>query len=150
MTFVMMQETNSEISSPSLFSPPYTAHSSTVPPSPASSSSRDHDTISVSSEVSATSATSSAISVGSFSLPTRWKPNIMCAITRKKLNPEVRNELVRDIVTHIYGTVDKPNPALIAKVARSLVQRYPFMADSVLSPGCTIFVSVILIKLFGV
>ena len=74
----------------------------------------------------------------------------MCAITRKKLNPEVRNELVRDIVTHIYGTVDKPNPALIAKVARSLVQRYPFMADSVLSPGCTIFVSVILIKLFGV
>ena len=52
--------------------------------------------------------------------------------------------------SHIYGTVDKPNPALIAKVARSLVQRYPFMADSVLSPGCTIFVSVILIKLFGV
>ena len=60
-----------------------------------------------------------------FSIPTRWKPNIMMAI-----NPDIRNEIVRDLVTHIYAFCDKPSTGFISKVAKMLVEEYPFMADS--------------------
>lgn len=54
----------------------------------------------------------------------------MAAISSKTLNPEVQNEIVRDIVTHMYANVDKPSPAFISKVAEMLVDEYPFMSDS--------------------
>ena len=72
-----------------------------------------------------------------FTIPTKWKPSIMFAISEKKLNPEVRNEIVRDLITHMYGFVDKPSP----KVARMLVEKYPFMADSVTLSGSTVHVN---------
>lgn len=49
---------------------------------------------------------------------------------KKRLNPEVRNEIVRDLVTHMYGTVEKPTAAFVYRVAEMLVDKYPFMADS--------------------
>ena len=59
----------------------------------------------------------------------------MFAISEKKLYPEVRNEIVRDLVTHLYAHVDKPTSTMIAKVARLLVEKYKFMADSSTSSG---------------
>ena len=32
-------------------------------------------------------------------------------------------------MTHLYGYVDKPTTYLIGKVAKLLVEKYPFMAD---------------------
>lgn len=64
----------------------------------------------------------------------------MFAISEKKLTPEVRNEIVRDLVTHIYGLVDRPDSILATKAARLLVEKYPFMADSVTSSRSTIYV----------
>ena len=75
------------------------------------------------------------------SIPKKWKPSITLAIADKKLNPEVRNEIVRDLVTHMYGHVDKPDPSLAANVANLLVARYPFMADSVTGSGSLASVS---------
>ena len=54
----------------------------------------------------------------------------MTAISKKKLCPEIRNEIVRDLVTHMYGTVDKPTATFVSRVAEMLVDKYPFMADS--------------------
>lgn len=64
-----------------------------------------------------------------FSIPTKWKPTISHSIIDKKLNPDVRNEIVRDLVTHMYGYNDKPTTTLVAKAARLLIEQYPFMAD---------------------
>ena len=71
-----------------------------------------------------------------FTVPTKWKPSIMRSILEKKLDPDVRNEIVRDLVTHIYGYIDKPTSSMVAKAARLLVEKYPFMAD-VKTPGST-------------
>ena len=66
-----------------------------------------------------------------FSIPHMWKPGIMAAIAEQKLNPDTRNEIVRDLVTYnMYSNVDKPGVAFASKVARMLVEKYPFMADS--------------------
>lgn len=54
----------------------------------------------------------------------------MAALSKKRLNPIVRNEIVRDLVTHIYGSVENPSPTFITKVGEMLVEKYPFMADS--------------------
>ncbi len=53
----------------------------------------------------------------------------MDAIQAKSLNHEIRNEIVRDIVTHVYAHVDKPTNSIIGGVARQLVTKYPFMSD---------------------
>lgn len=72
----------------------------------------------------------------------------MFAITERQLNPEVRNEIVRDLVTHIYGHMEKPNVALVTKVAKLLVEKYQFMADSITSSGSTTYVmQIVLISL---
>lgn len=80
--------------------------------------------------VSSISSSASSLSKREFSIPLMWKPNIMAAIDAKKLNPDIRNEIVRDLVTHMYGHVEKPSPGFINKVAKMLVEKYPFMSDS--------------------
>ncbi len=72
-----------------------------------------------------------------FVIPLRWKPTIMNAIEKQQLNPEVRNEIVRDLVTHVYAHVEKPTMMCIGDVARKLVDKYPFMSDT----GAAHFVS---------
>lgn len=114
------------------------ASSSSLSVSPLQSSSSQDD-ISVSSDYS----TSSVSFRKEFAIPDKWKPSIMVAIAEKKLNPEVRNEIVRDLVTHTYGHVEKPNIALVTKIAKLLVEKYPFMADvcdSVNDPRSTSYV----------
>jgi len=54
----------------------------------------------------------------------------MNAIAIKKLNPEVRNEIVRDVVVHMYACVDRPTSAFVSKVADQLIEKYPFMRDT--------------------
>ena len=45
---------------------------------------------------------------------------------------------IRDLVTHIYGNyVEKPNIGIVTKIAKILVEKYPFMSDSVTSLGST-------------
>ena len=53
----------------------------------------------------------------------------------------MQNEIVRDLVTHIYALTDKPTPAFVDDVARLLVNKYPFMADSVTISGSSASVS---------
>lgn len=65
----------------------------------------------------------------------------MIAISEKRLYPEIRNEIVRDLVTHMYGHVDKPDTSLAMKVGNLLVEQYPFMADSVTGSGSAASVS---------
>ncbi len=103
-------------------------------PLPPSSS---HDNSFVSSEISATPITAKK----EFTIPKKWKPSMMFAISEKKLSPEVRNEIVRDLATHIYGLVDRPDTRLATKVAKLLVEKYPFMADSVTSSRSTVYVN---------
>ena len=67
---------------------------------------------------------------------------MMTAIAQKRLYPPgVRNEIVRDLVTHIYAHVEKPSVAFVTEVAGLLVKTYPFMADSVTIPGASAYVS---------
>lgn len=54
----------------------------------------------------------------------------MGAIKECKLNPETRNEIVRDLVTHMYGYMEKPNASFCNFVAQRLVRQYPFMRDA--------------------
>ena len=65
-----------------------------------------------------------------FAIPQKWKPSISAAISKKRLTPDVRNEIVRDLVTHVYGCVGRPSASFVTKIADMLVDRYPFMADS--------------------
>ena len=124
MPFLLYKVSNDSGFSPPLFSSPPAQHSPPSISSPPSACS-EHDTISVSSDISASSATS-LLRRKEISIPKKWKPSITLAIADKKLNPEVRNEIVRDLVTHMYGQVDKPDPSLAANVANLLVARYPF------------------------
>lgn len=105
-------------------------------------STSSQDDISVSSKDSTTSVTLRK----EFVIPDKWKPSIMVSIAEKKLNPEVRNEIVRDLVTHTYGHVEKPNIVLVTRIAKLLVDKYPFMADvcdSVNDPRSTSYVRLI-------
>ncbi len=65
----------------------------------------------------------------------------MEAIKSKKLNPEIRNEIVRDLVTHMYGHTEKPGIGFVNKVSRLLVEKYPFMSDSSDSQDALSYVS---------
>ena len=48
---------------------------------------------------------------------------------RKLLTPEVRNSLVRDLVTTMYAFVPMPKKQLCTQAAKMLVKKYPFMKD---------------------
>ncbi len=54
----------------------------------------------------------------------------MFAIEEKKLTPDVRNEIVRDLVTHMYGYMEKPTSSFCKFVAQRLILQYQFMRDS--------------------
>lgn len=54
----------------------------------------------------------------------------MGAITTEVLTPEIRNEIVRDLVTHMYGYMEKPTSDFCKFVAQRLIHHYPFMKDS--------------------
>jgi hypothetical protein len=54
----------------------------------------------------------------------------MYAIEENKLTPEVRNEVVRDLVTHMYGFMEKPTSSFCKYVAQRLILKYKFMRDS--------------------
>ncbi len=49
-------------------------------------------------------------------IPSMWRPSIMSCIKQKKLTIEARNEIVRDLCTHMYGhmklEVEKPTTVL--------------------------------------
>ena len=49
---------------------------------------------------------------------------------RKRLTPELRNEIVRDIVSTMYAHTCRPNKAFCTDVAKQLVRKYPFMKDT--------------------
>ena len=42
-------------------------------------------------------------------VPSKWRPSIMNAIEDSKLTPEI---IVRDLVTHMYGFMEKPTTNL--------------------------------------
>ena len=54
----------------------------------------------------------------------------MNSIKDEKLTPEIRNEIVRDLVTHMYGYMEKPTSGFCKFVAQRLTHQYPFMRDS--------------------
>ncbi len=54
----------------------------------------------------------------------------MFAIEENKLTPDVRNEVVRDLVTHMYGYMEKPTSSFCKYVAQRLILQYKFMRDS--------------------
>ena len=54
----------------------------------------------------------------------------MSAMKEQKLTPDIRNEIVRDLVTHMYGFAQKPSNHLCKFVAQSLILKYMFMRDS--------------------
>ena len=53
----------------------------------------------------------------------------MAAISAKTLTPEVHSEIIRDLVTHMYGFVEKPSSEFCKFVAQRLILKYPFMRD---------------------
>ena len=54
----------------------------------------------------------------------------MKAIDEEKLTPDVRNEIVRDLVTHMYGYAEKPTTSFCKFVAQRLILKYSFMWDT--------------------
>ena len=64
-----------------------------------------------------------------FEVPHKWKPSIMSAIRDRQLNWEVRCEITRDLVTHIYSYVENPKLFFVESVAKKLVDKYPDCLD---------------------
>ena len=48
---------------------------------------------------------------------------------RKRLTPDIRNEIVRDVVSTMYAFMSKPNKDFCTQVAKQLVHKYKFMTD---------------------
>ena len=63
-----------------------------------------HSEVSVASTAAA--ATSGLDYAANFKIPSRWRPSVMKAIEDKKLTPDVCNEIVRDLVTYMYGYME--------------------------------------------
>ena len=98
---------------------------------------QEHDTVSLSSSASA------SLSVGAsegdrpkFKVPDSWRPSIMAIIKlddnaqqRRKLTPDIRNAIIRDLVSTVYAHTSDPNKAFCTTVAKALVRKYPFMKD---------------------
>ena len=71
-----------------------------------------------------------------FTLTQSWRPSVMNAISgkdeheqRKQLTPDVRNAIVRDLITTMYAYMSKFNKSFCTKVAKALVKKYSFMKD---------------------
>ena len=50
--------------------------------------------------------------------------HIMKAIEKQTLDPELRSEIVRDLVTHMYSFTEKPSPRFQEDVAQKLVSKW--------------------------
>ena len=48
---------------------------------------------------------------------------------RKRLTPDIRNAIVRDLVSTMYAHMIQPNKDFCTKVAKQLVHKYAFMKD---------------------
>lgn len=68
--------------------------------------------------------------VSTFKIPSKWRPTIMKAIETEKLTPDLRNEIVRDLVTHMYGYTEKPTTNFCKFAAQRLILKYQFMRDT--------------------
>lgn len=70
----------------------------------------------------------------------------MKAIEERKLTPDVHNKVVRDLVTHMYGCMEKPSSATCKFVAQRLILKYPFMRDTkgtgFVSEGLSLYIKV--------
>ena len=84
---------------------------------------------SIPSTVSILSSPGSSLPDG-FNIPSKWRPSIMSAMKEQKLTSDIRNEIVRDLVTHMYGFAQKPSNYLCKFVAQRLILKYMFMRDS--------------------
>ena len=51
----------------------------------------------------------------------------MKAIETENLTPDIRNEIVRDLVTHMYGYAEKPTATFCKFAVQRLILKYPFM-----------------------
>ena len=76
-----------------------------------------------------TESVSSAYSFSShkgFEIPKMWRPSIMMCIREKNLTMQTRNEIVRDLCTHMYANLrsesQKPTAAMCRDVATKLVK----------------------------
>ena len=49
---------------------------------------------------------------------------------RRRLTPDVRNAIVRDLVTTMYAVKPKPDKEFCSKIAKRLTEKYPFMRDA--------------------
>ena len=50
-----------------------------------------------------------------------WSPSIMAYISAKELNPEIRNEIVRDLVPHMYASLSEVDQKPTARFSRHQV-----------------------------
>ena len=75
-----------------------------------------------------TSTPKSSLFPSSFSIPSRWRPSILNAIHARTVTKDIRNEIARDLVTHIYGSLGKPTATFCCFVAQQLILKYPFMS----------------------
>ena len=53
---------------------------------------------------------------------------------RQALEPVIRNEIVRDLVTHMFSYNSNPQKELCTQTAQMLVRKYKFMSDT----GCKV------------
>lgn len=49
---------------------------------------------------------------------------------RKRLTPDIRNAIVRDLVSTMYAHMSQPNKDFCTQVAKQLVGKYSFMRDA--------------------
>ncbi len=89
-----------------------------------------------SEDTSSIASIASSASTQSFKIPTKWRPSIMSCIgqeteddRRQSLEPVIRNEIVRDLVTHIFSHNPNPQKEFCTQAAQMLVQQYKFMRD---------------------
>jgi hypothetical protein len=87
-------------------------------------------TVSVSSSGPSAAPSVSQFYSLNFTIPCKWRPSIMKAIKEEKLTPDIRNEIVRDVVTHMYGYMEKPTTSFCKFVAQRLILQHKFMRDS--------------------
>lgn len=107
---------------------PFSSSFSPQPPTTPSESGDD--------SMSVVSSASSLALSKKFKIPDTWRPVIMSCINakdneekRRRLTPEVRNYIVRDLVTTMFSYNLKPSKDFCTHVAKSLVQKYKFMKD---------------------
>lgn len=86
-----------------------------------------------------------------FEVSRMWRPSVMSAI-EEELNPDSRNEIVHDLVVHMYAFANCPSPKFCREAASKLVVAYPFMKDSGKGRGyvCLFLLSCYHFKVFDI